>query len=135
MKLNNLEKISFGLGGGVNAIKTDFFVFYLGIYYLTIIGLNPLLTGIALFIALIFDAFTDPLIGAFSDRLKTKYGRRHSLMALSLIPISLSYILLFIPNSSWLENEIQLFLWLLCFTILTRFSVTLFDQNLFVSGL
>ena len=92
MKLNNLEKISFGLGGGVNAIKTDFFVFYLGVYYLTIIGLNPLLTGIALFVALIFDAITDPLIGAFSDRLKTKYGRRHLLMALSLIPISLSYI-------------------------------------------
>ncbi len=127
MKLNNLEKISFGLGGGVNAIKTDFFVFYLGVYYLTIIGLSPLLTGIALFIALIFDAITDPLIGAFSDRLKTKYGRRHLLMALSLIPISLSYILLFIPDTSWAQDEIKLFLWLLCFTILTRFSVTIFD--------
>ena len=127
MKLNNIEKISFGLGGGVNAIKTDFFVFYLGVYYLTIIGLNPLLTGIALFVALIFDAVTDPMIGAFSDRLKTKYGRRHLLMALSLIPISLSYILLFIPDSSWTQNELKLFLWLLCFTILTRFSVTLFD--------
>ena len=127
MKLNNLEKISFGLGGGVNAIKTDFFVFYLGVYYLTIIGLNPLLTGIALFVALIFDAITDPLIGAFSDRLKTKYGRRHLLMALSLIPISLSYILLFIPDSSWAQDEFKLFLWLLFFTILTRFSVTIFD--------
>ena len=127
MKLNNLEKISFGLGGGVNAIKTDFFVFYLGVYYLTIIGLNPLLTGIALFVALIFDAITDPLIGAFSDRLKTKYGRRHLLMALSLIPISLSYILLFIPDSSWSQDQVKLFIWLLCFTILTRFSVTLFD--------
>ncbi len=127
MKLNNFEKISFGLGGGVNAIKTDFFVFYLGVYYLTIIGLNPLLTGIALFVALVFDAVTDPLIGAFSDRLKTRYGRRHLLMFLSLIPISISYILLFIPDPSWAENEIKLFLWLLCFTILTRFSVTLFD--------
>ena len=127
MKLNNLEKISFGLGGGVNAIKTDFFVFYLGVYYLTIIGLNPLLTGIALFVALIFDAITDPLIGAFSDRLKTKYGRRHLLMTLSLIPISLSYILLFIPDSSWSQDQVKLFIWLLCFTILTRFSVTLFD--------
>ncbi len=115
MKLNNLEKISFGLGGGVNAIKTDFFVFYLGVYYLTIIGLNPLLTGIALFVALIFDAITDPLIGAFSDRLKTKYGRRHLLMALSLIPISLSYIFLFIPDSSWSQDQTKLFIWLLLF--------------------
>ena len=38
MNLNRLQKISFGLGGGVNAIKTDFFVFYLGFFYLTIVG-------------------------------------------------------------------------------------------------
>ena len=48
-------------------------------------------------------------------------------MALSLIPISLSYILLFIPDSSWSQDQVKLFIWLLCFTILTRFSVTLFD--------
>ena len=42
MKINNIQKFSFGLGGGVNAIKTDFFVWYLGAYYLTVLGLNPL---------------------------------------------------------------------------------------------
>ena len=83
MKLTFIEKISFGFGGGVNAVKTDF-VWYLGVYYLTVVGLNPLYTGTALLIALIFDAFSDPLIGAFSDRIKSKFGRRHSLMLLSL---------------------------------------------------
>ena len=48
LKINNIQKFSFGLGGGVNAIKTDFFVWYLGAYYLTVLGLNPLLTGFAL---------------------------------------------------------------------------------------
>ena len=67
------------------------------------------------------------MASTFSDRLKTRYGRRHLLMLLSLVPISVSYILLFIPDSSWAESEIKLFLWLLFFTILTRFSVTLFD--------
>ena len=115
MKINLFEKICFGLGGGVNAIKTDFFVWYLGAYYLTVLGLSPLLTGLALLIALFFDAITDPLIGVLSDRLKTKYGRRHFLMFISLLPISISYYLLFYPDSGWAESQFFLFFWLLIF--------------------
>jgi len=127
MNLNRLQKISFGLGGGVNAIKTDFFVFYLGFFYLTIVGLNPLLTGSAIFLALIFDAINDPLIGSISDRLSSKFGRRHYFMIIALIPISVSYICLFLPNSLWSDNQILLFFWLFIFATLTRFFVTLFD--------
>ena len=125
MKINTIEKLSFGLGGGVNAIKTDFFVWYLGAYYLTVLGLNPILTGSALLLALFFDAISDPLIGALSDRIRSKFGRRHIFMGLSLLPISITYFMLFIPDNSWSEN--LLFFWLIIFTILTRFSVTLFD--------
>ena len=125
MKINIIQKISFGLGGGVNAVKTDFFVWYLGAYYLTVLGLSPLLTGFALLLALFMDALSDPLIGTLSDRIRSKFGRRHILMAFSLFPITLSYLMLFLPNPNWSENH--LFLWLSFFTILTRFSVTLFD--------
>lgn len=127
MKLTFIEKISFGFGGGVNAVKTDFFVWYLGVYYLAVVGLNPLYTGTALLIALIFDAFSDPLIGAFSDRIKSKFGRRHSLMLLSLAPITLSYYLLFIPPDLILDHQFNAFLWLTIFSILTRFFVSLFE--------
>ena len=125
MKINNIEKLSFGLGGGVNAIKTDFFVWYLGAYYLTVLGLNPILTGSALLLALFVDAVSDPVIGTFSDRINSKFGRRHILMGLSLVPISITYFMLFIPDKNWSESS--LFFWLFSFTILTRFSVTLFD--------
>ena len=127
MKINNIQKFSFGLGGGVNAIKTDFFVWYLGAYYLTVLGLNPLLTGFALLTALVIDAISDPLIGTFSDRIRSKFGRRHLLMAFSLFPISLSYLMLFLPDPDWADNQIFLFMWLLVFAVITRFSVTLFD--------
>ncbi|MDC3098123.1 MFS transporter [Gammaproteobacteria bacterium] len=127
MKINNIQKFSFGLGGGVNAIKTDFFVWYLGAYYLTVLGLNPLLTGLALLMALIIDAISDPLIGTASDRIRSKFGRRHLLMAFSLLPISLSYLMLFLPDPEWAENQFFLFAWLLVFAVVTRFSVTLFD--------
>jgi len=125
LKINNIEKLSFGLGGGVNAIKTDFFVWYLGAYYLTVLGLNPILTGSALLLALFVDAISDPIIGTFSDRINSKFGRRHIFMVLSLVPISITYFMLFIPDKNWSEGF--LFFWLFSFTILTRFSVTLFD--------
>tara|TARA_X000000950_G_scaffold269327_1_gene347842 strand:- start:19473 stop:20855 length:1383 start_codon:yes stop_codon:yes gene_type:complete len=127
LKINNIQKFSFGLGGGVNAIKTDFFVWYLGAYYLTVLGLNPLLTGLALLMALVIDAISDPLIGTASDRIRSKFGRRHLLMAFSLLPISLSYLMLFLPDPEWAENQFFLFAWLLVFAVVTRFSVTLFD--------
>ena len=46
-------------------------------------------------------------------------------MGLSLVPISITYFMLFIPEKNWSEGS--LFFWLFSFTILTRFSVTLFD--------
>ena len=97
----------------------------MGAYYLTVLGLNPILTGSALLFALFVDAISDPLIGALSDRIKSSFGRRHIFMGFSLVPISITYFMLFIPDKSWSEG--LLFFWLLSFTILTRFSVTLFD--------
>ena len=47
-------------------------------------------------------------------------------MAFSLLPISLSYLMLFLPNPDWAENQLFLFCGLV-FAVITRFSVTLFD--------
>ena len=75
MKISFWQRILLGFGGGINAIKTDFFSFFLGFFYLTFLGLNPLLTGSAVLFGLFFDAFSDPAIGTFSDRTKTNLGR------------------------------------------------------------
>ena len=127
MKISFWQRILLGFGGGINAIKTDFFSFFRGFFYLTFLGLNPLLTGSAVLLALLFDAFSDPVIGTFSDRTKTNLGRRYPYMFLSLLPICICYVMLFIPDPSWSENQYFLFFWLLFFLILTRFFVSIFD--------
>tara|TARA_A100001011_G_scaffold400488_1_gene515470 strand:- start:45119 stop:46522 length:1404 start_codon:yes stop_codon:yes gene_type:complete len=127
MNLSLLQRVSLGFGGGINSIKTDFFAFFLGFFYLTFLGLDPLLTGTALLIALIFDAFFDPIIGILSDRIKSKFGRRHVFMSLSIIPSAFFYMMIFIPNPDWSQNQIGLFFWLLTSVILTRFFVSIFD--------
>ena len=125
--LTNKFKINYSIGAVANGIKTDTFTFFLLFFYSNIIGLNPGLAGLAIFIALCVDAVTDPLMGTISDRTNSKYGRRHPYMMISFIPMSLGYILLFAPRQDWDMSQNDLFLWMTIFTIITRIGMTLFD--------
>ena len=70
-------------------------------YYNQVLGLSAVLASTALGISLVFDAISDPLAGAWSDRFKSKWGRRHPFVYLSLIPLALDFIFLFsIPSST-----------------------------------
>ena len=62
-------------------------------FYTRSVGLSPSLTGYALAIAVAWDAVTDPLMGAVSDRTRTRWGMRRPYMvggsllfALSVVP-------------------------------------------------
>lgn len=105
---------------GVFSATVSIFLLF---YYTQVLGLSGTLCGIALFIALCFDAITDPLIGTLSDGWKSKYGRRHPFMLASSIPLGLAFIGLFNPV---VEGDMALFVWLTVFAILSRGSMTLF---------
>jgi GPH family glycoside/pentoside/hexuronide:cation symporter len=66
------------------------------LFYLTIVcGLSGSAAGLALGIALVVDAFVDPLVGSLSDNSRSRHGRRHPWMAVSALPIALSFYVLF----------------------------------------
>ena len=48
-------------------------------YYKQVLGLSGTLTGLAIAISIIWDGISDPLVGAWSDRLRSRIGRRHPL--------------------------------------------------------
>ena len=81
------------------------------------------LCGIALGIALLFDAVTDPLTGSLSDNWKSKWGRRHPFMYASAIPLGFCFYFLFVPPAL---SETGLFIWLTSFAVLTRAAMTLY---------
>ncbi|WND03292.1 MFS transporter [Temperatibacter marinus] len=122
--LKTLMKINYGIGqisdGVMHAAWTGFLVFY----YHQVLGLPGKMAGLAALLALVIDAVTDPMVGHLSDRLKSKFGRRHPLMLLGVLPFLLAMIALFSPPgglSTW-----ALFAWLLTFAILLRLALTLF---------
>ena len=124
-KVSRKIKFLYGLGFSAKGIKDGLFQIFVFYYFNQILGLDSALTGVAVMIALFFDAITDPLVGLISDKWKSeKWGRRHPFMFASAIPLGLFTWLLFIPPSDL--SQLHLFLWLTTFSILLRFSLTLF---------
>ena len=89
---------------GSGAIVSDVANFGLNtllLFYLTIVcGLSGSAAGIALGVALVLDAFVDPLVGSLSDNSRSRHGRRHPFMLISAIAIVAAFVMLFsIPAS------------------------------------
>jgi Na+/melibiose symporter-like transporter len=95
-------------------------------YYKQVLGLSGTLAGFAIFISVLWDAVSDPLVGAWSDRLRTRWGRRHPMMVASVLPLALSFIALFSPPEQLHGNTLPLFWWLLASVIAVRTSLTFF---------
>jgi Na+/melibiose symporter-like transporter len=127
MTIQAKEKYLYASGAIADGVKSDAFTFFLLFFYSNVIGLTPGLASLAIFIALIIDAITDPLMGAISDRTSHRLGRRHPYFLLGMIPMGLSYFMLFSIQSSWNLSQQQLFLWMLTFTLLTRLGMTIFS--------
>jgi Na+/melibiose symporter-like transporter len=127
MSIQSREKFFYASGAVANGVKGDAFTFFLLFFYSNVIGLTPGLASLAIFIALMIDAFTDPIMGVISDRTNHRLGRRHPYFLFGIIPMGFSYFMLFSIQGSWELSQQQLFFWMLSFTVLTRLGMTIFD--------
>ena len=95
--LGRVTKLTFGLGAVAGGVTTGAFDFFLLIFYSQVIGLDARVVGLAILIALIFDAVSDPVVGYWSDNFRSRWGRRHPFMYASAIPVTLSFFFLWAP--------------------------------------
>jgi GPH family glycoside/pentoside/hexuronide:cation symporter len=97
-------KALYGTGQFVDSISSTAISTFLLFYLNEVCGLTGVLAGASLAIALVVDAFVDPLMGSLSDNTNSRFGRRHPYMIGSMILIALGLGLLFsIPPglSTW----------------------------------
>ena len=113
-------KLYFGVGAGGEAASMWTFNALLLIFYQQILGLPAGLASVALGLAIVADAITDPLIGAISDRFRSRFGRRHPFLFLAPAPLALCVFLIFHPPAFVVDSQTLLFSWLLLFTVLQR---------------
>ncbi len=70
---------------------------YLPKFYSDVVGVPVAAVGALLLAVRVFDAVSDPLIGALSDRTRGRFGRRRPWIALAPWPLAVSIVLLFAP--------------------------------------
>lgn len=93
-RIPRLTKIVYGTGDwGMAAFNTLRQIFY-AIFLTDVVGLDPRLASFAAFIGVIWDAINDPLVGAWSDKLRTRWGRRRPFLLLFAIPYGLAFLML-----------------------------------------
>lgn len=115
----------YAVGTAAEAVIGVAFNFFNFFFYTNIMGIPGTLAGLAITIALFFDALSDPFVGAISDRWRSKLGRRHPFMFAAPLPVMACLFLIYSPPES-LES-FGLFLWLTVLTIIMRTSITLFN--------
>ena len=119
-----LLRLGYGVGQLPEGIKSAAFGFYLLFFFNQVLGLSGTLAGIAVFIALCFDALSDPVVGSWSDSTRSRLGRRHPFMYLAAVPFAASFYLLFVPPEGL--GTTGLFFWLCGFAVLTRTAMTFY---------
>jgi len=122
----------YGSGALVENI-TSLIVGGLLLFYLTIVcGLSGTGAGIALGLTLVVDAIVDPVVGSLSDNSRSRHGRRHPFMLVSIVPIVIALGLLFsVPVGL---SNLALFAYATVTLFALRISISLFQVPYFALG-
>ncbi len=118
-------KLAYGFGSLAYGVKDNGFSTLLLLFYNQVVGLPAQWVGLAIFIALVLDAFIDPTIGYLSDRLQTRWGRRHPFMYASAIPVGLLYLLLWSPPVG--ASHLVILVYLVGVAILVRTAISCYE--------
>ena len=97
MSVSLKTRLYFGLGGSVYAVKEAAYVIFVLVFYNQVLGLSGSATGFVLFLSVLWDAISDPLVGTWSDRFNSRWGRRHPFMVAGAIPLGIGFVGLFMP--------------------------------------
>jgi glycoside/pentoside/hexuronide:cation symporter, GPH family len=112
------------IGALPDTFKNFAFNTFLLFYYNQVLGLPASLASLAIMLALVVDAISDPIVGSLSDHFQSRLGRRHAFMYGAALPLGLALYLVFSPPDGL--DDLGLFGWLVTFAVLVRTSMTFF---------
>ena len=92
--LSVFSKLVYGSGDWGRASFNTLRQFFYAIFLTDVVGLDPRLASFAALISILWDAINDPLVGALSDNVRTKWGRRRPFMLVFSVPFALAFVLM-----------------------------------------
>jgi len=116
---------SYGFGAVAYGVKDSGFGTFLLLFYNQVVGLPSATVGLIIMMALLIDALVDPAVGFFSDRTRTRWGRRHPWMYGSVLPIMVGWVLLWSPPQAL--SEPATLAWLFAAALIVRTAVSCYE--------
>ncbi|WZL71880.1 glycoside-pentoside-hexuronide (GPH):cation symporter [Clostridiaceae bacterium 35-E11] len=128
-KLSMGIKIGYSFGGTGDAIAYDFVVGFLLFFLTDLAGIGPKFAGTIILVAVLWDAITDPIIGAWSDRTKSPSGKRRPFLLGSAIPLGVTMMLLFtvVNFEGAAKNAYYIIMAMMFWTAYTCFNIPFFS--------
>lgn len=94
-KLSLKEKIGYGMGDAGSCMIWSVLALYLTWFYTDVYGLDAGIVGTLFLVIRIFDAFSDPVMGAICDRTRTRWGKFRPWLLWMAVPFGLGAVLMF----------------------------------------
>ena len=117
-------QMAYGVGSMAEAICYSSTTQFLLLFYNQVRGLPAAGVGLALAAGLAVNAIIDPVVGSWSDRTRSRLGRRHPFMFAAILPVALTLFGLFNPPDG-LGHTAEL-AWLAVLNILLQQALTAF---------
>lgn len=95
MVLSFREKYSFGIGAFGKDIILAYVNIFLMIYFTDVLYLSPAFVGLLFFVARIWDAINDPVMGMIVDNTHNKFGKFRTWISIGTILNAITLVLLF----------------------------------------
>ena len=87
------------------------------------LGLNPVRVGAALTVARLWDTLLNPFVGAWSDRTRTRWGRRRPWIIAGAIGMAIAYPLVWFAPHGASPDRLTLHLFVMTWVLFTVFGV------------
>ncbi len=94
-KLSLKEKVGYGMGDAGSCMIWSVLALYLTWFYTDVYGLAPGIVGTLFLVIRIFDAFSDPIMGAICDRTKSRWGKFRPWLLWMALPFGLGAVAMF----------------------------------------
>jgi GPH family glycoside/pentoside/hexuronide:cation symporter len=121
------SKLRYAAGMFGTSIPVNMFKTYAAIFYVDKLGLSTAQLSLVLFIYTFIDAIDNPVYGYFSDRTRTKWGRRRPWLVIGT-PLLILCFIAFYNVPKFLAGN-SLFVYFLLFYILTGTLDSLINTN------
>ena len=118
-------KLLYGFGSIAFGVKDNGFRVFLLLFYNQVVGLPAAVVSLAIMVAMLIDCLFDPIIGQWTDNLRSRWGRRHPFMYASALPAAASFLLLWNPPYDWSPEA--LFWYLVATAVIVRTFITLYE--------